>query len=117
MNKETWIRLRILIGLLVILAGILLFYTYPAMSWEEITIWDHHDWSSSSEISIIPYSKWDSQEGSSEGYIYIYRRSMGLKGTNHLLREQELERSEWWREDYKEWLENQGVDKGMMIGW
>lgn len=115
--NTTTFKLRVLIGLLVILVGILLFYTIPALSWEEITVWDHHDWSSSSEISVIPYSKWDSQTGSSDGYIYIYRRSMGLKGTIPLLREQEIERSEWWRKDYKEWLQDQGVDKGLMMGW
>jgi len=94
------------------------FFVARTMGWEEITVWDHHDWSSSSEVSVIPYSKWDSQEGSSYGYVYDYRPQKNwIPPASRELERQEIERSEWWRKDYKNWLESQGVDRGMMIGW
>ena len=115
MDKETKLRL-VLAGLVLILAGILLFYTVPALSWEEITVYD--DWSSGSDPEVIPYSKWDSQTGSSYGYIYNYQpQSNQIQPVERELERQELRRENWWRKDYKNWLENQGVDRGMMMGW
>ncbi|MBA7658396.1 hypothetical protein ES703_66347 [subsurface metagenome] len=80
-------------------------------------MWDHN-WSSSSEISVIPYSKWDSQKGSSYGYMYDYQPHYNwIPPVSRELERQEIERREWWRDEYKEWLHEQGVDRGMMIGW
>ena len=107
----------ILIGLLVVLAGILLFYTVPALSWEEITI--HDEWSYGSDPEVIPYSKYDSQTGrTSDGYIYNYRPSYNqVPPAGRELERQALRREDWWRNDYKNWLEEKGVDRGLMMGW
>ena len=117
MDKEKWLRLRILIGLLVVLVAILLFYTIPALSWEEITIYD--EWSSGSDPEVIPYSKYDSETGrTSDGYIYDYRsQPYQPSPAERELERQELRREDWWRNDYKDWLEDQGVDRGLMMGW
>jgi len=117
MEKKDKLEL-ILVGLFVILIMILLFYTIPAMSWEEITVWDN-DWSSSSEVRVIPYSRWDSQRGSSYGYVYSYGQPYynWIPPAERELERQEIRREDWWGGEYKEWLGEQGVSKGEMIGW
>lgn len=110
-------RLMFVLWIIVFVLSTIVIIASSAMSWEEITVWDHHDWSSSSEISCIPYSKWDSQTGNSYGYMYDYRSYNWIPPTERKLERQEIRRENWWRKDYKEWLEDQGVEKGMMIGW
>ena len=116
MSKDTKLRL-ILTGLVLALGAILLFYTVPALSWEEITVYD--EWSYGSDPEVIPFSKWDSQTGKeSYGYIYDYRPQHNqIQPAERELERQELRREDWWRNDYKDWLEEKGVDRGLMMGW
>jgi len=116
MDKGTKARIKILIGLVLILIGILVFYTYPALSWEEMTVWDN-SWSSSSEADVTSYSGWDSRSGTYQGYIQVYRSGRYLWAPPNELERQEIRRESWWGDEYKEWLGEQGVSTGEMIGW
>jgi len=103
---------------LVLFWALIVFFGRWVYGWEELTVWDN-DWSSSSEVRVTPYSKWDSQTGNSYGYVYDYRPYSNriLPPAERELERQEFKREDWWGDEYKEWLDEQGVSKGEVMGW